>query len=115
MATTTIAYLRARWPDSFGDAGRVTDFSIGEAISAAQGRVNVSAMGSSADEAVALLAAHFAELGKGSRAAGAISASAGGVSASFPGGPDGMGGVTGFLIAYRALCRSKVVSAIVAT
>ena len=78
--TPTPALIRQRFPGVF-DA--VSDDSLNMAIVAAQNQLNRIAFGASADEATFLLACHFAELGKPSRAGGQHHARAGLVEIDF--------------------------------
>ena len=101
----TPAYMRARWPGVFEDPP-CPDFALQEAINAAVAQVG-QAWGTQQGEAQALLAAHFAELGKPGRAEGAISGSAGQVSISFLADGDALKS-TAFGRLFLALRRKSI-------
>lgn len=92
------------------------DFALTAACGAAADQIDADAFGSAAGEAEALLAAHYAELGKPGRAGGTTIATAGNVSVTYGSGPLEYGGVmTSFLALFLGLARRRVLPAFVCT
>lgn len=108
-ALLTAAYMRARWPGVFSDAPTPPALDpLDEALIAAATQLSVDNWSSNYNEAVVLLAGHYAILGSVQRAGGAQKYKAGFVEIDY-----GVGGVgkemsTSFLALYKALLSRQV-------